>query len=122
MEPVPPEAIECPACGESSFLKRAPRYDGFQKVGETLHCAACRHEFNDEQEIVFRAPRTPAFLANDALPPARQSVFAEGGVAQCCRHCQHYVVNPFVQRCALHQREVDATDDCKEFTKRTEEE
>ncbi len=121
MKPATPEAIECPACGEASFLKRAPVYDGFQKVGEKLSCAACRHEFGDEGEVVFRARRTTDILEDDARPPTRLSVFTNEETGHCCRHCVNYVVNPFVQRCALHQRDVDATDDCEDFTQRTDE-
>ena len=33
-----------------------------------------------------------------------------------CRHCRHYVVNPFIQRCGLHRCEVQAADPCGDFS------
>jgi hypothetical protein len=42
-------------------------------------------------------------------------VFAREKRGQNCRYCGHYLVNPFTQRCALHFREVQATDCCDDF-------
>jgi len=43
------------------------------------------------------------------------SVFKESEAASLCRYCAHYVVNPFMQYCTLHRREVEATDSCGAF-------
>ncbi len=121
MKSAKPEKIQCPACGDASFLKRSPTYDGFRKIGEILSCAACQHVFTDENNIPFGEPRTPAMFEPASPAPDVAAVFGSDSVGHCCRHCEHYVVNPFIQRCALHQRTVEATDDCKDFSKRMDE-
>ncbi len=109
------EAIRCPACGEDSFLKREPKYDGFTKTGERLRCAACRHVFDNEADVPFRKRHTPAVF-NAAERPATPAIFDDAEIGRSCRHCEHYVINPFTQRCALHNRDVEATDRCDRFT------
>jgi hypothetical protein len=43
---------------------------------------------------------------------------AEAGPLRICRNCRSYVVNPFTQKCMLHEREVTATDTCPDFERR----
>lgn len=113
-----PVEIVCSACGKESLLMRKPRYDGFQKVGETLSCAACGHVFASEAEITFKARSAPkVFGESDRSPHVK--VFREGEADRLCRHCEHYVVNPFVQWCHRHRREVEATDSCEDFSPRS---
>jgi hypothetical protein len=98
---------------------RTPKYDGFRKIGETLKCASCGREFAGESEVPFREKqKIRVFDESDATP--RVTVFREDEKGRCCRYCRHYVVNPFTQRCAVHRREVEATDACTEFSPRTE--
>lgn len=112
-----PEAIQCSACGEASFLKRTPSYEGFRKTGEILSCAACGHVFEAESAVPFRERNRPRVFAPDDRPQKVQ-IFHSDEAGRCCRHCEHYVVNPFVQRCALHNRVVEATDFCERFSRR----
>ena len=105
--------LRCPACGQDSWLSRKPRYDGFTKVGETLSCALCGHAFASEAEIPFKDNRPKVFSENDRPRPVQ--VFREDEKGQMCRYCAEYVVNPFLQRCALHKCEVEATDTCPHF-------
>lgn len=106
--------IRCPACGRDAWLKRQAQYDGFTKIGEIAACALCGHEFACEEEIPYKDRRRPqVFTAADRPRPVH--VFNEDEKGQMCRYCAEYVVNPFVQRCALHQREVEATDTCPHF-------
>jgi len=111
-----PDRLEfrCPACGGDSWLLRQPKYDGFAKIGETLHCALCRHEFADEAEIPFREGSLPKIFT-EADRPRPVQVFSEDEKGRMCRYCAEYVVNPFIQRCGLHQCEVQATDTCPHF-------
>jgi hypothetical protein len=50
--------------------------------------------------------------------PRAQNPFgaADTGPVRICRHCRHYVVNPYTQKCMLHDREVTAVDTCADFT------
>lgn len=106
--------IQCPACGREAWLVRKPKYDGFTKVGETLTCALCAHEFTSEAEVPFRGSRQPqVFTAADRPRPVQ--VFREDEKGRMCRYCAEYVVNPFIQRCGLHKCEVQATDTCPHF-------
>ena len=109
--------IVCSACGAESLLTRTPRYDGFTKVGEELKCASCGHVYDDEDAVPFKRGSAPAvFSENDR--PREISVFRDDEKGRTCRHCEHYVVNPFVQRCGLHNREVEATDTCSDLLPR----
>lgn len=106
--------IMCPACGEETLLKREPRYDGFKKTGEALLCASCGHEFASEQDVPIRGRARPAVF-DDSAPAQKPRVFRGDENASMCRYCAEYMVNPFVQRCVLHKREVQATDTCGQF-------
>jgi len=109
--------IICPACGAEALLRREARYEGLKKVGETLRCSACGHEFPGEACVPFKDRATPRiFGEEDKLP--KVDLFANDEKGRNCRHCRHYVVNPFTQRCGLHFREVQATDSCVEFEPR----
>ena len=107
--------ITCLACGRDSLLLRSAKYDGFTKVGESLTCTACGHEYESEDEVPFKeAPAVPSIFSDSEKMEAAV-VFAENEGRQLCRHCRHYVVNPFTQRCGLHVKAVEATDSCPEF-------
>jgi len=111
--------IICPVCGRDTLLVRRPRYEGFTKTGETLTCASCGHEFADEAEIPFKhQPKVRVFTDADRPPDVK--VFEQHEADALCRHCRHYVVNPFLQRCGLHRREVEATDTCPQFQRKPE--
>ena len=106
--------LRCPACGQDAWLSRKPKYDGFTKVGETLSCALCGHAFASEDEIPFKDNRPKVFTEADRPRPLQ--VFREDEKGKMCRYCAEYVVNPFLQRCARHRCEVQATDTCPHFT------
>ncbi len=113
--------IVCSACGKESLLIRKPQYDGFKKVGELLLCAACGHAYPSEADVPFKAQNKPkVFDESDRGPQVK--VFEAGEAEKLCRHCASYVVNPFVQWCHRHKREVEATDSCADFSPRTEKE
>ncbi len=111
----PSRTIICTACGQESLLKRVPRYAGFTRVGEILSCVACGQVFADEAAVPFKQKKTIAGLDSRQLrPPPR--IFRSDENARLCRYCASYVVNPFVQRCARWQKEVEATDTCEHFS------
>lgn len=109
--------IICPACGKETLLKRSPRYAGFKRAGEILSCSLCAHVFADEDEVPFKKKKQSALFDRSELN-ARPQVFTPAEASRLCRHCAHYVVNPFVQRCSLHKKEVEATDSCTQFKAR----
>ena len=112
--------IVCTACGAESFVKTEPVYEGFRKTGERYSCAACGHEFPDEESVPYKEKRTPAVFG-DGDKPAAPRVFSAGEGSRICRRCVHYVVNPFIQRCGLHHKEIEATATCGYFEQRKEE-
>ncbi|MEI7436967.1 MAG: hypothetical protein WCL16_09215 [bacterium] len=115
------ESIQCPACGEASLLKRAPRYDdNFRKVGEHLTCAACGHVFAGEAAVVFTKSAASSLFNDDERPKALR-IFDDDEHGGTCLHCRNYLVNPFTQRCGLHNRVVEATDTCGQFAVRPDE-
>lgn len=109
--------IICTACGAETFVKRVPEYDGFVRVGEKFICASCGHEFENEEDVPFKEKkRITVFTADDTAK--KVVVFSDDEKEKNCRHCKHYVVNPFTQRCGLHLKEVKATDICDDFEPR----
>lgn len=111
--------ILCSACGAEALLLREPRYEGFRRTGETLTCSACRHEYASEAEVPFKESAPPVvFTEADRSAPVH--LFQEGEAERLCRHCAHYVVNPFMQWCGVRKKEVEATDTCPRFRRRPE--
>ncbi len=111
--------IRCSACGEDSLLKRAPKYEGFKKVGEVLSCAACGHVYASEADVPFKGPARPRIFGDDDAPKAVR-VFRDEEKGRACSYCRHYTVNPFTQRCSRHNRVVEATDVCGDFERKPE--
>ena len=107
--------IDCPACGCESLLVRKPLYDGFTPVGERLSCASCGHEFTGEEDVPFKKKADVAVFT-EADRSAHVELFEENEAGRICRHCSSYVINPFMQWCDRHKREVEATDTCGDFT------
>ena len=106
--------IHCPGCGRETLLLRQPKYEGFTRVGESLSCASCGHPFASEEEVPFKQKAAPRVFS-EADKPRALKVFSEGENARLCRYCVNYVVNPFMQWCGHHRREVEATDTCSAF-------
>jgi transposase-like protein len=106
--------IVCTACGADTFIMRKPRYEGFNRVGDSFTCAACGHEYANEEEVPFKEKQTVRVFT-DADRPSQVKVFKEGEAERICRHCANYVVNPFMQWCSVHKKEVEATDSCPRF-------
>lgn len=107
--------IQCVACGKVSLLLREPVYEGFTKVGEILKCTACGYVYESEDDLpLLHKPKAKPLFSEKDLP-AGPHVFVEGEAEALCHHCLHYTVNPFLQWCGLHRKEVDATDSCAQF-------
>ena len=116
-----PVEMICSACGKETLLVREPKYDGFVRVGEKLICSACGYEYASEKDVPFKEKaQVQVFTADDQ--PKKVKVFEEGENSRLCRYCDHYVVNPFMQWCGYHKKEVQATDSCEVFAPRNERE
>ena len=112
-------AIICCECNADTFVRREPVYDGFQKAGETILCVSCGHVFESEDDVPYKDTSGPK-LFTDADRSKRVEIFRSDEKGHNCRHCTHYVVNPFIQRCGLHNTEVQATDLCGDFTAKSD--
>ena len=117
---------KCPACGEHCFFLSEPRYEGFTRVGEVERCTGCGHEITvdnpspEDGTYEENEPRKlPDIFSEEDRPEEVRFVGQEEAV-EMCRHCEHYLVNAFTQRCGLHMREVQATDTCSEFSRKSE--
>lgn len=107
--------IICSKCGAETLLKREAVYEGFAKTGERLLCSSCGFEYAGEDAVPFKAKRPAPKLFTAADLPEKVEVFNEGENQRLCRYCANYIVNPFTQYCALHRKEVQATDTCPRF-------
>jgi ribosomal protein S27E len=106
--------IHCPACGKITLLRREPVYEGFQKTGEKLFCSECGAGFASEEETPFVADDKTAIFT-DADRSQDVEIFKESEKRRYCHYCANYVVNPFMQWCSFHKKEVEATDTCDRF-------
>ena len=109
--------INCAACGREALLVRKAKFDGFKKVGEELTCSACGHVYAAEQDVPFKGQKSVS-LFSAADRSRKIDLFVAGEISRLCRHCVHYIVNPFRQWCAHHRRDVEATDTCDQFAAR----
>lgn len=107
-------AIICSACGADTLIRREPEYDGFVKKGEKLICTSCGHRYASEAEVPFKLKKALSIFTDDDKFK-KVEIFRSEEDGRNCRHCEHYVVNPFTQRCGLHNRIVQATDICSDF-------
>ncbi len=107
--------IICSACGAEAFLSREPVFEGFRKTGEVLSCSACGFVFASEADVPFKEKERAPQVFTDADRSEKVELFSEGENKHLCRYCAEYVVNPFIQFCSHHKKEVQATDSCSDF-------
>jgi hypothetical protein len=108
--------IVCSACGAETIVRREPVYDGFRRTGERFVCTACGHAYGTEAEVPFQTRSTQAVFKSDERP-RNPEVFRSDDKGHTCRTCEHYVVNPFTQRCGLTFKPVQATDTCDRYSR-----
>ncbi len=107
--------IICSGCGAEAFLNREAVYEGLAKMGERLSCSACGVVFASEEEVPYKEKESAPVIFTDADRSEKVVVFAEGENKRLCRYCAEYAVNPFMQFCSHHKKEVQATDTCEHF-------
>lgn len=115
----------CPHCQKETLITVEPVYEGLRKVGECRHCAACGGALPAESGRAAPASSSSssadplaALFGGDAAPEPPELFDVEAETGRMCRKCAHYVLHPFTQRCALHDREVQATDSCDRFERK----
>lgn len=106
--------ITCTACGADTLIKREPIYEGFKKIGEKFLCVSCGYQYASESEIPFKEKKKIEVFGDDDRSRAID-IFDDDEKKRNCRYCRHYLVNPFTQRCGLHEKEIQATDICFDF-------
>ena len=109
--------IICNRCGAEAFLTRESIYEGLSKTGETLRCSSCGAIFASEEDVPFKQKEQGPVVFTDADRSEVVDVFEEGEAGNLCHYCAHYVINPFMQFCSEHKKEVQATDSCSSFKK-----
>jgi hypothetical protein len=117
------DEIICKHCGENSFLVKKTIMDGWTKVGEVLTCSSCSMEIekicneeklSEKQEIKsLSLDKLSGFLGTEL--EEKPTINMEEDEKYFCRDCKHYISHPFLDRCSLHQTEVNPMDDCKSF-------
>lgn len=107
--------IICTLCGNETLLRREPIFEGFSKTGELLSCSGCGHTFTSEEEVPFNTKQAAPAIFSEADRSDKIEVFDEGENQRLCRYCANYIINPFTQFCAVHKKEVQATDHCEQF-------
>jgi len=109
--------MTCPSCAKPTFFIKEAVYDGFTKTGEIQKCTVCGHEIDSAEATAASdsgASKKPAIFSDDDVPEVFR-IDGQDDDMKTCRHCEHYVANPFTQRCAHHNKEVQATDSCGDF-------
>lgn len=105
----------CKVCDKSVLFIKEAIYEGFTKTGEALKCSSCGAMQEPCEAGDAVSADVPGIFSDEDRSPAI-NLFADGENKTICRYCVHYVVNPFTQRCGLHEREIEATDTCFDFT------
>ena len=112
--------ILCTSCHETALVRTEPVYDGFKKVGEAYVCTACGARYASAEETPFVHASSRPSVFTDADKPSPLSIFSDDERQKSCGWCEHFVVNPFSQRCGLTNRETQATDLCVRFKRKRE--
>lgn len=127
----PGEKTVCPECGQEIFVQEKTLMDEWKPVGKVLVCPLCgahlsregHHSIDSEDEDEKKKPATSALSAllgeddSDAIP----SLEFDEGEGHFCRDCSYYIVHPFMNRCTLHECEVNPMADCGDYARRRDE-
>ncbi len=98
-------------------MRREPVYEGFKKTGERLFCSACGYQYKSEEDIPYKTRKKVNIFTEEDKSQALD-IFKDDERRKNCRYCVHYVVNPFAQRCGLHNKFIEATDLCDDFERK----
>lgn len=114
------DKINCPHCGEKSFVKEKKEFDdSFSLKERSFFCALCGGKLvppsssSPKVKNSSAADRLSALLGGEKVQKVSFEKTADDG--HFCLHCVHYLKHPFMTRCALTLKEIEATDNCEKF-------
>ena len=114
------DKITCPHCGEKSFVREKRSFNDDLTRGEAqFFCALCGQQLIPEKEAPqasekeTRLDRLSQLLGGEKIRKVTLAPDEEDG--HFCLHCTHFLTNPFVCRCGLTFKEIEATDSCSDF-------
>ena len=121
------DKIKCPLCGEKSFVREKKIYDdSFVCTGSKFLCALCGGELPREaggkavEKKSAALDRLSQLLGGEEV--TKVSIAADADDKRFCCYCAHYIKHPFMNRCGLTLKEIEATDRCENFKKKEAEE
>ena len=112
----------CPHCGERTLAKEKKVLDeNFSPVGVKFVCAFCGGELEVPSAASGPAPskredaaeRLSRLLGGER--PAKVGFAPEADDGHFCLHCKNFIKHPFMNRCGLTMKEVQAIDSCAKF-------
>ena len=122
----PGEEIQCPHCGQQSFLRKEALMEGWTKKGDVLKCTACGKvvcEYKENHSL--SAAPLESKNARSLLSLLGEESFKETPVLQgapeekCfCKDCAYLIPHPFVNRCSRDNAQVDPMGDCPFFRRK----
>ena len=114
--------VLCPHCGERTLAKEKKILDeNFSPVGGKFVCAFCGGELEMPSAVPASAPskaqeaaeRLSRLLGGER--PTKAAFAPEADDGHFCLHCKNFVKHPFMNRCGLTMKEVQAIDSCEKF-------
>ena len=114
--------VLCPHCGERTLVKEKKILDeNFSPVGVKFDCAFCGGELENPAAASVPAPskqeeaaeRLSRLLGGERV--AKVGFAPEADDGHFCLHCRNFVKHPFMNRCGLTMKEVQAIDSCEKF-------
>lgn len=115
------DEVKCPFCDKDSFAVKGMQMDGWTVKGEILKCSSCgkkladilKHTEADKQlKSDIHLDNLASFLGTEKVIHTKME---SDGEKVFCKDCKHYIKHPFLNRCALHTKEVDPMNDCADF-------
>ena len=114
--------VVCPHCGERTLAKEKKILDeNFSPVGVKFVCAFCGGELEAPAAASPSAPskekeaaeRLSRLLGGETV--AKVGFAPEADDGRFCLHCKNFIKHPFMNRCGLTMKEVQAIDSCEKF-------
>lgn len=119
------ETVNCPRCGERTFVKSKKRMEGFTVTGEILVCTLCGAELGTPQEESAASSDSDphaadqlAALLGDVSVEAKADLSPTEEFGRFCRNCVHFIEHPFKTLCGLNGSNADPMGECSRFQKK----
>lgn len=115
------EEVVCEYCGKESFLVKKAILDGWKKVGDFLACSACGEKIADldtDGEAATNGKKAGLLSLLDVQEEKKIDFLATDDEKKFCRDCENFISHPFLNRCALHEKNVEPMNDCVQFKRK----